>query len=173
MEAYTNITITMETKEQAVKAAAIMKGLATTKDSEDANIATFIEDITLKGNQIIVEESCSIHSGTFEELPAEIFKALAVITEGDFTAHAWHYSCNCGYQASVDASKRGNEVEITTIIAPNGDGYCPECGEQVVCFDEYDPNETYYCPECGDVLDHKEMFDGDIPTTTKEVITIR
>ena len=173
MKAYTNMKITMETKDQAVKAVEIIRELASKKTSEDACIDNFIKDIKVKENMVMVDDSCSIHSGTFEDLPAEIFKALAAITEKDFSAHAWHYSCNCGHQASVDASRRKNKVKVKTIIAPNGNGWCEECGEMIVPYDEYDPKATYYCPVCGKEIDHKELFDGDIPTTVKETFVIR
>ena len=53
------------------------------------------------------------------------------------------------------------------------DGYCPECGELIVRFDEYDSNAHYYCPECGEELDHEEMFEDGLPTFTKEIIKIK
>ena len=38
-----------------------------------------------------------------------------------------------GYFPKTDA----DTLNIKTIVSENGDGSCPECGKQVVCYDEY------------------------------------
>ena len=45
----------------------------------------------------------------------------------------------------------------------NGNGFCPECGEQLVCFDEFNPDETYHCEDCDIDVSAEDMFEGVLP----------
>lgn len=173
METYTNLKMTMENKAQAAEAAKIIAELASRRTPESPNeLKNFLACIEVKRNKVIVDDSCSLHETTFLELIPEAIQACAHLTSKKFKVIAWYYSCNCGYEASIEAERDAEMLNIKTIVSENGDGCCPECGEQVVCYDEYDPAETYYCPECGDELDHLEMFDGILPVITQESFRI-
>ena len=173
METYTNLKMTMENKAQAAEAAKIIAELASRRTPESPNeLKNFLACIEVKRNKVIVDDSCSLHETTFLELIPEAIKACAHLTSKKFELIAWYYSCNCGYEASIEAERDAEMLNIKTIVSENGDGCCPECGEQVVCYDEYDPAETYYCPECGDELDHLEMFGGVLPVVTQESFRI-
>ena len=169
METYNNLRMTMENRAQAIEAAKIITEFASRRTPEFPNeLKNFVACIKVKRNKVIVDDSCSLLETAFLELIPEVIKACAPLTSKKYEVIAWYYSCNCGYEASIEAKRDADTLNIKTIVSENGDGSCPECGEQVVCYDEYDPAETYYCPECGDELDHLEMFDGVLPVVTLE-----
>ena len=173
METYNNLKMTMENKAQAIEAARIIAELASRRTPEAPNeLNNFVTCIEVKRNKVIVDDSCSLHETAFLELIPEVIKACAHLTSKEYKVIAWYESCNCGYQATIEAERDANTLSIKTIVSENGDGICPECCVQVVCHDEYDPNETYYCPECGDELDHLEMFGGILPVVTQESFRI-
>ena len=101
MEAYTNMTITMETKENAIKAAEIIKSIATSRIPEFATeLTTFISDIAIKENVVEVIDSCSLTSNTFCEMMPQIMHSIGRWDFGRITMDAYYCSCNCGYEAS-------------------------------------------------------------------------
>ena len=174
MESYNNLKMTMENKNQAAKAAEMIAEIAAKRTPESPNeLNDFLECVEVKRNKVIVDGSCSLWENTFLEMLPEIFKACAALTNQKFEANAWYESCNCGYSASIEAERRGSTLNLRTVVSENGDGICPECCEQIVCYDEYDPDETYYCPECGEEIDHEEMFGGELPVITKETFEIK
>lgn len=131
------------------------------------------KDLLVEKETIIAEDSYSIISDTFWKLVPEMAKELAKNDISSFELVAIIESYNCGLEAEVLANYKDNTLTIKKIYSDNGDGFCPECGEQVVIFDEYDPNEKYYCPECGEELDHSEMFGGYLPQIEFEEIIIK
>lgn len=172
MEAYTNMKITLSTEEMANKAVEIIsRTLKTLTPEYEEELIRFEKDIFVENNAVVVEYSCSLCSifGIIDVLAKAIATELA---DEEFELDSWYFSCNCGYQSTIKATYKDGTLTINTIEAES-DGYCPECGEQIVCYDEYDPNETYYCPECGDELNHEDMFEDGLPTFKEEVIKIK
>lgn len=172
MEAYTTMTINFNNNEAANKAMDIIKAaLKTITPKFPTEFIKFEKDITVEENEIIVDESCSLWQaiGRVDILAKEVATKLA---DEDFTLDCYYYSCNCGYKESVKADYSNGKLTINTVFSED-DGYCPECGELIVRFDEYDSNAHYYCPECGEELDHEEMFEDGLPTFTKEIIKIK
>ena len=165
MESYTTMTINFNNSEAANKAMNIIKAALKTITPK------FPTDITVKENEIIVDESCSLWQaiGRVDVLAKEVATKLA---DEDFTLECYYDSCDCGYKESVKADYSNGKLTINT-VASEDNGYCPECGELIVRFDEYDSNAHYYCPECGEELDHEEMFEDGLPTFTKEIIKIK
>ena len=173
MESYNNLRMTMENKAQAIEAAKIIAELASKRTPESPNeLKNFVACIEVERNKVIVDESCSLYNTTFLELIPEIIKSCALLTSEKYEVIAWYTSCNCGYGATIVAERDADTLNIKTIVTEYGDGICPECCVQVVCYDEYDPAETYYCPECGEELDHLEMFGGVLPVVTQESFRI-
>ena len=172
MESYTTMTINFNNSEAATKAMNIIKAaLKTITPKVPTEFTTFEKDITVKENEIIVDESCSLWQaiGRVDVLAKEVATKLA---DEDFTLECYYDSCDCGYKESVKADYSNGKLTINT-VASEDNGYCPECGELIVRFDEYDSNAHYYCPECGEELDHEEMFEDGLPTFTKEIIKIK
>jgi hypothetical protein len=175
MEAYTSLKITLKTEELATKAMAIMKTIIANRiPASPKELIKFEADICVEENFIIVEESCTLYETTFLEMIPDIMKAIATAqTASTFEAHGYYDSCNCGYVAEIEASFTNGTLNIKTIESGNEQGCCPECGEEIVDFNEYDPNKKYFCPECGEELDPYEMFDGLIPTVKEESFQIK
>lgn len=174
MESYNNLRMTMENKSQAVKAAEMIAEIAAKRTPVSPNeLKNFLACVDVQRNMVIVDGSCSLWENTFLEMLPEIFKDCASLTNQKLEALAWYESCNCGYSATIEAERSGNALNMRTVVSENGDGICPECYEQIVCYDEYDPDKTYFCPECGEELDHEKMFDGVLPVITKETFEIK
>ena len=166
MESYTTMTINFNNSEAANKAMNIIKAaLKTITPKFPTEFTTFEKDITVKENEIIVDESCSLWQaiGRVDVLAKEVATKLA---DEDFTLECYYDSCDCGYKESVKADYSNGKLTINTVASE-------ECGELIVRFDEYDSNAHYYCPECGEELDHEEMFEDGLPTFTKEIIKIK
>ena len=108
MEAYTNIKIEMENNEIAVKAtekakAKIMKDKLYKKDEH--NVSRFINDIKVSEETIVVNNSCSLDSWEYCNLIPLLLKAIATMKEVEsYDAKSNYFSCNCGYEANIDAS---------------------------------------------------------------------
>ena len=101
MEAYTNITIKVETEEQAIKVANIMKRIASERTPEfKAELTTFIFDIKINENVVEINDSCSLISNTFCEMVPQIMFAIGRYDFGRISMDAYYYSCNCGYEAT-------------------------------------------------------------------------
>ena len=66
MEVYSNLKMTLKNKKEAIKAVEILKEIATKRTPESPNEQkTFIADIKTKGNEVIVDDSCSLFYNTF------------------------------------------------------------------------------------------------------------
>ena len=129
MESYVNLRMVMESKQLAIDAVKIIKSLASNQLPQSPNeIKHFIEDIVVSGNMVIVEESCSLYDTTFHILFKEIYKNVAKMLKKDAVSKGWYYDCAGPYEESISARRIDDELEITTVIAPNGNGICPECG---------------------------------------------
>lgn len=173
MKSYSSLIMKMETRAQAMKAANIIAELASRRTSKyQSKLKDFVACIKVKRSVVIVDDSYNLHETTFLDFVPKVIKACAPLTSKKYEVVAWYSSWKCGYQASIQAERDAEMLNIKTIVSENGDGCCPKCGEQVVCFDEYDFAETYCCPKCGDKIDHLAMFDGALPVVTLEVSRI-
>ena len=109
MEAYTNMTITMETKEHAIKAVEIIENIAADRTPEfETELTTFIEDIEIKESVIEVDSSCSLMSNTFCEMMPQIIRSIGLYDFGKITMNAYYFSCNCGYTANCTGKRFKN-----------------------------------------------------------------
>ena len=106
--------------------------------------------------------------GNENDLVVRICRSIAKeLKESAFYGHAFYDDDSCGYESCADYDYENGSLRITIIESLNGHGMCPECGERVVCFDEYDPNAEYVCDECGaEITNHLDMFDGVLPKVT-------
>jgi hypothetical protein len=118
-------------------------------------------------------ENCKIYLtegslGNGDTIVKDICVAVAnELKNCSFYGHAFYDDENCGYESCADYEYESGYLKITLIESPEGNGCCPECGEQIVCFDEYEPSEEYTCEECGaQINDHSDMFGGTLPTVT-------
>ena len=115
MEAYTNMTITMETKEHAIKAVEIIENIAADRTPEfETELTTFIEDIEIKENVIEVDSSCSLMSSTFCEMLPQIMRTIGHYNFGKIKMDAYFFSCNCGYEASCTGRRfRNGNIRVS------------------------------------------------------------
>lgn len=93
-------------------------------------------------------------------------KLAQTFPKSEFYGHAYYDDERCGYETCADYEFENGKLFVEMIESPNGPGCCPECGEQLVCFDEFDPNETYHCDDCEMDVSAEDMFDGEIPIKT-------
>lgn len=112
--------------------------------------------------------------GNENNVVVQICRSIAKeLKESAFYGHAFYDDDSCGYESCADYDYENGSLRITIIESLNGHGMCPECGEQVVCYDEYDPNAEYVCDECGaEIENHNDMFGDVLPkvTTIEEII---
>lgn len=102
--------------------------------------------------------------GNYNNLAVEICKAVAEANpECEFYGHSFYDDENCGYESCADYKYSEHKLHIETIVSENGHGFCPDYGEQIVCFDEFDPDNKYYCDDCEIEISHEDLFDGCIP----------
>lgn len=62
------------------------------------------------------------------------------------------------------------KLHVKDIYYPDGyveDLRCPECGESVVPFAEFDPDEDYTCPACGEEVDLHDDYEESAPVITE------
>lgn len=136
MEAYTNIKIEMENNEIAVKAAeeakaAIMKDPLYKKDEH--NVSRFINDIKVSEETIVADNSCSLDSWEYYNLIPLLLKAIATMNEVESYDVKSHYtSCNCGYEADINASYWNKTLTIEKVEVEDYDEM-PET--EVECYD--------------------------------------
>lgn len=171
MTASTFTKITFNSEKEASTAKTIIKNLLNnySEFEYEEELEKYENDLLVEKEVIIAEDSYSLISNTFCELLPVIAKELAK-SISSFELIAGYDSYNCAFMACVSASFENSTLTIKRVVSENGDGHCPECGEQVVFYDEYDPNKKYYCPECGEELNHLDMFDGELPEIDVETI---
>lgn len=100
MTASTDFIIKMNNNEDANKAAAIMKRIASRRAPETPNeMNNFIAGIVVEGNTVKVEDNYSLMSQTFCEMIPQIMMDIARFDFGAITMEAWYCSYNCGYEA--------------------------------------------------------------------------
>lgn len=175
MEAYTSMKLNVKGNANTKEIAELIKNTFMNK-AEDAidekNFSNFYNHMKIKKNQIVVEDSYALASWEFEYLK-DALVAVAKETDCEFGFDANHYSCNCGYEAYIEAEYKDGVLTYKIIGSENMMGCCPECGEDVVYYTEYDPSKTYTCPECGEPLTEEEMFPDGVPTWEVEEIRIK
>ena len=102
--------------------------------------------------------------GNYNSLVEDICKRLAVeFSNNCFYGHAYYDDDQCGYQSCADYQFENGKLHIEIIESEEGDGYCPECGEQIVCFDEVAPEEYYHCDDCDADFAAEELFERNLP----------
>lgn len=177
MEAYTSMKLNVKGNvDMNIVVEVMRKGLLSkaTDEYEERTVNRFCDDIEIKGNQVVVEDSCTLGSWEFEYL-REALIAVAKETDCDFTFKANHSSCNCGYEAYIEAEYKDGVLNCKIIGDDDIIGYCSDedCGEFIVHALDYDPNQTYTCPECGRVVTEEELFPNGVPTWEVEEIRIK
>ena len=159
-----NFNLVADTAENTVRAFEIAK-----KILDDGNYAGDL-DLFEGDNKIAVIEG---EIGNCNSAVTEICKAVAqAIPDGSFYGHAFYDDDDYGYESCADYQYENGVLTVTTTESENGHGYCPECGEQIVCFDEFDPEKKYSCEDCDCDLSAEDMFDGVLPKITTHVFKI-
>ena len=157
-----NFNAVFDTLDNAKSAFDIAKSILVSKlmDEEAANLALDEEN-----NKIYLSDG---NLGNENEFVNEICLSIAHWLKGSsFYGHAFFADDYSAYESCADYEYENGVLKLTSIESPEGHGMCPECGEQVVCFDEYDPNAEYVCDECGvEITNHLDMFDGVLPKVT-------
>ena len=62
------------------------------------------------------------------------------------------------------------KLHMNDVYYPDGyveDLRCPECGEPIVPFAEFDPDANYTCPECGEEVDLHDDYEESSPVVTE------
>lgn len=163
-----NFNAVFDTTANANKAFAIAKSvLLANKMTEE--VSTLVLDE--KNNKIYVSEG---NVGNDNDIVYEMCFAIANgVNESTFYGHAFFDDDRSAYESCADYEYENGLLKLTMIISPEGHGVCPECEEQIVCFDEYDPNAEYECEECGcQVEKHEDMFFGKLPILKKHELKI-
>ncbi len=111
--------------------------------------------------------------GNENDIVEKTCRAIAMeLQNSTFYGHAFYDDERGGYQSCADYEYENGVLKIIVIVSLEGPGLCPECGETIVCFDEYNPTSEYVCKECGaKIQNHEDMFDGALPKT--KVIEIK
>ena len=108
-----------------------------------------------------------IYSGTigsFDTVVIDICQALAsAFEDGSFYGHAYYFDSVCDYASCADYRFENGKLYLELIESENGNGICPECGQQIVCFDAFDASKTYHCDACDKDVSAEELFDGVLP----------
>lgn len=118
-------------------------------------------EIDSENNKIFVEEGSV---GDNDAVVSDICKALAVeFPENSFYGHAYYDDYQCAYESCADYQFDNGKLHMELFESENGNGFCPECGEQLVCFDEFNPDETYHCEDCDIDVSAEDMFEGVLP----------
>lgn len=137
------------------------------KAAEIINSFLFSDDeleIDNENNKLFISEGTV---GNYDTIVSDICKALAVeFPNNSFYGHAYYDDYRCGYESCADYQFENGKLHMELIESENGNGYCPECGEQLVCFDEFNPDETYHCDDCDIDVSAEDMFEGVLPVKT-------
>ena len=91
--------------------------------------------------------------GLAEALPGVEFSGT-VSTDSTYAADEVTVHCSDG------------KLHVKDIYYPDGyveNLYCPECGEPVVPFAEFNPDADYTCPECGEEVDLHDDYEESAP----------
>lgn len=164
-----NFNLVLDNKNHAIQAFGIIKNMLADKLSEsndDDNLSIDEENF-----KIYLENG---NIGNANDCVIELCRAVANgLMDASFYGHAYFDDCCGGYQSCADYTYENGVLRVSVIESPNGNGLCPECGEQIVCFDEFDSSKKYYCEECDfEIEDCADMFDGELPTVRKYEETI-
>lgn len=160
-----NFNLIADTTDNAIKAFEVAQKVLS-DGNYDGSLELFEED-----NKIAIVEG---EIGNDNSAVTEICKAVAqAIPDGSFYGHSFYDDDNCGYESCADYQYENGVLTVKTIESENGHGCCPECGEQIVCFDEFDPEKKYFCEDCDSELSAEDMFDGILPVTDTQVIKIK
>ena len=133
----------------------------------------FEKDLVITDNTLMTESSYAFTSYEFEVLLRKALINIASEVDAEFTFKADEFSDQCGYEAFTEADYVNGILTYKFIASENMMGYCEECGEDIVYYEEYDPSKTYVCPECGRELTEEEMFPDGVPTWEVEEIRIK
>ena len=111
MSASIDLEFKMNNNDDANKAAAIMKEIASERTPEyPKEIEKFIAGITVEDNIVKMEDNYSLMSNTFSELIPHIMEEIAKNNFGAITMEAWFTSYSCSYEAECKGRvfKNGN-----------------------------------------------------------------
>ncbi len=141
-------------KEQRAETLRIAKQALIEKGYQD--FANKIEANKRDCFMIELDACCTLFDESFNDAISTIYKAivkeLPKITFKGFSGYTW------GTLEVGHCFEKANNTLTVCKIKYEGDGCCPECGENVVSADDFDPAKTYGCPDCGDVIPNEELF---------------
>lgn len=149
-----NFEMYVEAKEQRKEVLAVIKK-ALLENGYEEYADNFVAD---RKNPCKIKENtmCSFHPTQFNEAIKVIYSA--VVKELPEVMFKGYSGFLCGTEDNGHSFERkGNNLEVF-ILAYEGCGSCPECGEEVVHIDDFDPEETYYCPDCGEEIPSDELY---------------
>lgn len=176
MAEITGMTLTVTNASKANKALDIFKRTLKNKIGDtfrDNGYRKFEENVEISDNIIKTEDCYAFTSYEFEILNKEAVINIASGIDEDFTFVADEWSDQCGYEAFIEANYHDGILTYKFIASENMMGYCPEYGEDIVYYTDYDPSKTYTCPECGRMVTEEELFPYGVPTWEIEEIKIR
>ncbi len=115
MEIYTNMRINFNDEEAAKKAEPIIKDyvMKEAKMAYEEWRSDFAEEIKVNGCQVIAEDVMVFIDEDFKEVMEGIAYRLWK-EDLPFNLYSWLVSCNCGYEAEVDARLYKNGSFRTT-----------------------------------------------------------
>ena len=173
-EAYTTMKIRMENKDAAKIAATIIEEMLRSNDQDETSrFETFLSKIKFENNTVDVENSCSLFAEDVAEKFPEAIKEIAKNeTVDSFEAEVNWLSCNCGAELWINAMYNNGSLTIEMVDGEEFEGCCPECGEVIVNFEDYDPNKKYYCDDCETELTEEELFPYGLPQRTVETFEL-
>ena len=123
MTSWTNITLTMENEFAATEALEVIKTvLSTSQEEYQSELKRFFEDISVRENVIIAEDSCTLFSNTYMTIIPKIVRNVAQnLNTSNFVLESWYISGSCGYEASVDAQYENGALTIKLFEADDDD----------------------------------------------------
>ena len=175
MEAYTSMKLNVKGNTDMNEVADLFKNTLLSKANDDFSkkyAPVFCDDMQIKDNEIIVDDSCSLSSAEMEFFK-DTLTTIAAQLECEFTFEAHNEYCSCGYEEFDEAIYKNGILTYKSIGGDCMFGTCGECGELEVSAFDYDPSKTYVCPECGRVVSEEELFPNGVPTWEVEEIRIK
>ena len=177
MEAYTTMKMTVKDTAKANEVADLFKNTIMSKVNDDFSkkyVPVFCNDMKIRENEIVVDDSCSLSSSEVEFFK-DVLATIAAEKDCEFTLEAKYEQFTDGFEEYIEAEYKNGVLTYKIIGDDCMLGWCSndDCGEYIVHVLDYDPSKTYTCPECGRVVPEEELFPNGVPTWEIEEIKIR
>lgn len=169
------LRIEMKNANTAAIAAEAIRNYVNTNasDYESMVVNTFMKDLSVDGNAVVLEASFSMRGWDYMVFVPEICKVVAGLRMVDsFVGNAF---CEGGYNdfGSVQMTYENGTLHTKSIFFPEGDEFlCPEDGCFVCCYEDLTEDGTYICEECGEEFAAEDLI-GEMPEIVENTWEIK